>query len=83
MSLPAPYKIGNRTYRLNPPQVKPRKIDDEALLKDVQEHPYDYLYERARRFGCTDMGIHKALKRLGITRKKTKEYTPSQTSSSS
>lgn len=64
-------------------QVKPRKIDDEALLKDVQEHPYDYLYERARRFGCTDMGIHKALKRLGITRKKTKEYTPSQISSSS
>lgn len=61
--------------------LKPKKIDDEALLKDVESYPYDYLYERARRFNCTDMGIYKALKRLGVTRKKTKEYTLSQTSS--
>lgn len=28
--------------------VKPKKIDDKALLKDVEGYPYDYLYERAR-----------------------------------
>ena len=27
--------------------VKPKKTDDEALLKDVEDYPYDYLYERA------------------------------------
>lgn len=61
-------------------EVKPTKIDDEALLQDVQDYPYDYLYERARRFNCTDMGIYKALKRLGISRKKTRKYTQNKTS---
>lgn len=39
--------------------VKPKKIDDEALLKDVEDYPYDCLYERARRFGCTDWAFTK------------------------
>ncbi|WP_370582818.1 IS630 transposase-related protein [Moraxella sp. K127] len=52
--------------------VKPKKIDDEALLKDVEDYPYDYLYERARRFGCTDMGIYKALKDWALLVKKQK-----------
>lgn len=62
-------------------EVKPKKIDDDALLKDVEDHPYDYLYERARHFGCTDMSIHKVLNRLGITCKKNKRIHQNKTSS--
>ncbi|WP_201618348.1 hypothetical protein [Psychrobacter urativorans] len=31
----------------------------------------NYMYERARRFGCSKSGIEAALKRLGISKKKT------------
>ncbi|WP_250163743.1 IS630 transposase-related protein [Psychrobacter sp. WY6] len=48
----------------------PTKIPNEALLKDVEQHPDDYLYERARRFNCSKTGMHNALKRLGISQKK-------------
>ncbi|WP_227686341.1 IS630 transposase-related protein, partial [Psychrobacter immobilis] len=37
---------------------------------DVEQHPDDYLYERARRFNCSKTGMHNALKRLGISQKK-------------
>ena len=46
------------------------KIPEEALRKDVEAHPDDFLYERARRFGVTAVGIHLALKRLKLSRKK-------------
>ena len=48
----------------------PSKIPNEALLKDVEQHPDDYLYERAQRFGCSKSGIEAALKRLGVSQKK-------------
>ena len=48
----------------------PTKISNEALLKDVEQHPDDYMYERARRLGCSKSGIEAALKRLGISQKK-------------
>ena len=48
----------------------PSKIPNEALLKDVEQYPDDYLYERARRFNCSKTGMHTALKRLGISQKK-------------
>ena len=48
----------------------PTKILNEALLKDVEQYPDDYLYERARRFNCSKTGMHTALKRLGISQKK-------------
>ena len=48
----------------------PTKIPNEALLKDVEQYPDDYLYERARRFNCSKTGIFNALKRLGISQKK-------------
>ena len=41
-----------------------------GLLNDVQEHPDDYQYERARRLNCSKTGIYHALKRLGISQKK-------------
>ena len=48
----------------------PTKISNEALLKDVEQHPDDYMYERAQRLGCSKSGIESALKRLGISQKK-------------
>ena len=48
----------------------PRKIDMEALKRDVELHPDALSQERAQRFGVSSSGILKALKRLGITRKK-------------
>ncbi|CAK0771903.1 hypothetical protein CCP3SC5AM1_760001 [Gammaproteobacteria bacterium] len=46
------------------------KIDMEALKKDIVEFPDAYQYERAERFGVSQRGIGKALKRLGISLKK-------------
>jgi len=48
----------------------PSKIPNDALLQDVKLYPDDYMYERARRFGCSKSGIEAALKRLGISKKK-------------
>ena len=42
----------------------PSKIPNEALLKNVEKYPDDYIYERAQRFNCSKSGIEAALKRL-------------------
>jgi transposase len=47
-----------------------RKIDPEKLRKYVAEHPDAYQHEIAEAFGVWLFAIQKALKRLGITRKK-------------
>jgi transposase len=52
------------------------KIDMEALEQDVQTYPEAYQYERAERLGVSRRGIGYALKRLGISRKKT--FSPPQ-----
>ena len=49
---------------------KPLKIDTELLLKDIEDYPDAYQYERAQRLKCSTSGICTALKRLGITQKK-------------
>ncbi|MDR0555516.1 MAG: transposase [Holosporaceae bacterium] len=49
----------------------PHKINDEALLKYVKSNPDAFLKEIAEHFGCSKSGAHKALKRNGITYKKT------------
>ena len=72
------YDISKATLQnwLKDPSIKltrnkpPSKIPNEALLKDVEQHPDDYMYERAQRFGCSKSGIEAALKRLGISQKK-------------
>ena len=51
-------------------QTKPYKIPNEALLKDVNQYPDDYLYERARRLNYSKSGNGYALKRLNISQKK-------------
>lgn len=48
----------------------PRTIQDEHLLQDIKDYPDAYQWERASRLNCSQSGICKALKRLGITRKK-------------
>ena len=48
----------------------PTKKSNKALLKDVEQHPDDYMYERAQRLGCSKSGIEAALKRLSISQKK-------------
>ncbi len=57
----------NPVFKRNRPA---QKIDMEALKKDVEEHPDDFIYERAERFSVSDSGMRYALKRLGVSRKK-------------
>ena len=72
------YNISKTTLQrwLKNPSIKqtrdkpPSKIPNEALLKDVEQYPDDYMYERAQRFNCSKSGIEAALKRLGISQKK-------------
>ena len=72
------YDISKATLQnwLKDPSIKltrnkpPSKIPNEVLLKDVEQYPYDYMYERARRLNCSKTGIYHALKRLGISQKK-------------
>lgn len=47
-----------------------KKIDPDELRKYVEEHPDAYLKDMALVFNCSSTAIGKALKRLGITRKK-------------
>jgi transposase len=52
------------------------KIDPDQLIRDVEQYPDAYQYERAERFGCSQRGIGYALKRLKISRKK--NFFPSE-----
>ena len=54
------------------------KIPEDALRKDVEDYPDDFLYERAERFSVTAVGIHLALKRLKLTRKKNTKASKSK-----
>ena len=57
------------------PQRKPRKLQDEELKAYIAANPDAYFTEIAEHFNCSDEGVRKACKRLGITRKKkTKLY---------
>ena len=49
---------------------KPRKLDPEKLAQDVRDYPDAYQYERAARFGVTPKAIWQALRKLGVTYKK-------------
>jgi len=47
-----------------------KKINDELLIKYIQEHPDHFLSEIGKHFSLTPQTIFYALKRLKITRKK-------------
>ena len=72
------YDISKTTLQrwLKNPSIKqtrnkpPSKIPNDALLKDVEQYPDDYMYERAQRLNCSKSGIEIALKRLRISQKK-------------
>jgi len=50
---------------------KPRKIDNERLKQIVEENPHMLQKDIAVILGCKQQGIHDAMKRNKITRKKT------------
>ena len=51
-----------------------KKTDPEKLKAYVKEHPDETQKEMAEAFGCCNQAISKALKRCGITQKKTVRY---------
>ncbi len=59
--------------RLEPKNSTPRqrKLDKDALAKDVEQYPDAYQKERAERFGVCKKTIWQTLKKLGLTYKKT------------
>ena len=66
--------------RLEPDQSKPRKrkINLEALRRDVQDYPDAHQYERAASFGVATNAIWQALKKIGVTYKKKSWHTQRQ-----
>lgn len=52
-----------------------KKLNPTELKAYVQEHPDAYLTEIGDAFGCSDTAVMKALRRLGITRKKRRNAT--------
>ncbi len=65
------------TKRLGPCRSRNKpavKIDMDLLERDAELYPDAYQYERAERFGCSRRGMGEALKRLGISRKKTFQH---------
>jgi len=63
------YKETGECKNVTPPR-KAKKLDAEKLRSYVKKHPDAYLKEIGEAFGCSDTAVHKALRRLGITRKK-------------
>ena len=64
------YRWGGKTSLATKVEHRERKIDSEALRKDVEENPEARLIERARKFGVRASAICYALKKMKITRKK-------------
>jgi len=58
--------------RPKPSGLRNRKIDKAALMKHVEDHPDMFLHERAEVFGVHTSSISRALKTLGIVKKRTR-----------
>ena len=54
------------------------KIDMHSLVKDVEQYPDAYQFERAKRLGVSKPGIAHALKRLNISYKKNSTSSQNQ-----
>ena len=59
-------------------KCKARKLDMEGLKEDVNKHLDLYQYERAEKFKVSQNCIHKGLKRLGISYKKSLQISRSK-----
>lgn len=63
-------KSGDFRRRAKQKRRAPAKIESEALRLYIDQHPDAYFREIALVFKVSDVGILKACRRLGITRKK-------------
>lgn len=80
------YNVSMRTLfrwsgKIEPCQFRSKpatKVDEELLLKDIEDFPDAYQFERAKRFCVTQPAIHYALKRLNITYKKNTKTSQSK-----
>ena len=70
VSLRTLFRWGNNIMPCVKRQKPATKVDMQALEKDVQSHPDDYQWERAKRLNVSQPAIHYALKRTNITFKK-------------
>ncbi len=61
------------------PERSFKKIDPVKFRAYVAEHPDAYQKEIAQAFKCSRAAVQKALKRLGITRKKRRPTTRNRT----
>lgn len=52
-----------------------KKIEPAKLKEYIAQHPDAYLKEIGEAFGCSDVAILKALKRLRISRKKNNSFS--------
>ena len=68
----------SKNVERKPQGYRRRKIDLEALRKDVLDYPDAYQHERAQRFGVAQNAIFVALKKLQLTYKK-RFVTPRRT----
>ena len=66
-------------YEKRPLNRSFKKIDPVELESYIAAHPDAYLIEIAEVFKCRESAVRKALKRLGITRKKRRNVTGSKT----
>jgi transposase len=66
-------------YEKRPLNRSFKKIDPVRLESYVAKHPDAYLTEIAEEFGCGESAVRKALKKLGITRKKRQTATVNKT----
>jgi transposase len=57
-----------------PQGFRQRKIDLEGLRQAIRDYPDAYQYERAKRLGVAQNAIFLALKKLGVTYKKTLKH---------
>lgn len=54
-----------------PSGLRNRKLNKKALKKHIEDHPDMFLHERAEEFGVHTSSISRALKTLGIVKKRT------------
>lgn len=81
----SPTTVFKWSKRLKPKKKRNKlatKIDMKGLMKDVEENPELYQYERAKKFEVSKSSIGYALKRLGVTYKKKRKDIRKQTQES-
>lgn len=62
--------LGAETLAPKTHRLRNRKLDKTALQKHVEDHPGMFLHERAEEFGVHTSSISRALKTLGIVKKR-------------